>query len=314
MYKVLVFGTNGVFGRQTAKALSVHGYDVTAFVRNRDRLPAELHHLSVITGDASDAVAVEQACCGMDIAIYAVNPPNYDWRHKAVPYLDHFLAAAKKHRLTVIFPGNVYIFDPLAGPVFDETAALNPATEFGRIRQTMEERLKRASNTDVKVIILRMGDFISPNSPRTWLPQLTKFGNQGHSLSSPGPDGLPHAWTYVPDAAAVVCRLIDRLSELPDFSVFHMAGLNLSIREIASRIETATGLPVKIRKFPWWLVRAASPMSTLFRGLLKMRYLWHTDIRLCDQKLRDFLCDDMPATEITIILQTCSLIPTDRRR
>jgi len=313
MKKILVMGVNGTFGRHVAKALIEHGYEVTAWMRDAQKLPAELGRIQVVQGafqhDVQQAKqSIAQACEGIDIMVYGVNPSDYDWRGKAIAYLDTVLEVVAEKKLAIIFPGNLYVFDPAEGTVFDELAAQCPRSEKGEIRSTMESHLMHAAAAGTQTVILRMGDFIAPNSQNSWLPRLIKCDKYGLSIASPGPANMKHSWVYVPDAANVVVQLIKRLDTLPAFNIFHLKGLQMSISDIASAIEAATGKQVKIKKFPWWIMNLSSPFSVLFRGMLEMRYLWSEEVHISDQRLRQLLGDTIPATDFKTILRDCELI------
>ncbi len=302
MKKVLVMGISGTFGRHVAKALLEHGYDVSAMMRNPERLPPELNGVAVIQGDVQDKQSVAASCLGMDIVIYGVNPPNYDWHHTAIAYLGHVIEVAEQQQLTIVFPANVYVFDPADGPCFDEFSILRPRSQLGQIRHTMESHLKRASSRGATVIMLRMGDFIAPDAHSSWFYRLLKQHNKGWTLTSPGPVNLKHGWCYVPDAAEVIAQLLNRQDALPNFSLFHMPGLQLSMQEIATALTRVSGKAVKIQTFPWRLIRLASPFSTACRGILQMRYLWQEELVLSGDKLRGLLGHNLPETEIHTIL------------
>ena len=59
---MLVYGATGRAGRLVAERALSEGWAVTAFVRNPDKLPAELRsRVTVVKGDLSDAAAVSEA-------------------------------------------------------------------------------------------------------------------------------------------------------------------------------------------------------------------------------------------------------------
>jgi hypothetical protein len=63
-------------------------------------------------------------------------------------------------------------------------------------------------------------------------------------------------------------------------------------------VRRATGnASVRAARFPWWQVALAAPFVETLRELWKMRYLWNTEARLEDAKLRRFL-GEVPATPV----------------
>jgi len=310
MKKVLVMGISGTFGRYVTKALLEHGYEVSALMRDPERLPSELHGAAVIQGDVKDKQSVAASCLGMDIVIYGVNPPNYDWHNTAIPYLDNVIEVAERQKMTIVFPANVYGLDPADGTDFDELAIQHPRTQLGQIRHTMESHLQRASSRGATVIMLRMGDFIAPDAHASWFSKLLKQDAGGWMLTSPGPATIKHDWCYVPDAAEIIAQLLNGQGMLPNFSLFHMPGLQLNMQEMATALASVSGEVVKVKSFPWWLIRLASPFSTACRGLLQMRYLWQEELSLSGDKLHNLLGADLPATDIHTVLSVMCLSDT----
>lgn len=309
MKKVLVMGVNGTFGRHTAKALMGKGFEVRAFMRDPQKVPSELSSLEVIQGDVLDVESIKRACLGIDVIVYGINPANYDWDNKAIPYLDHVITVAEENEIAVVFPGNVYVFNPKDGSNFDESAMQNPATSKGRIRKVMEEHLQAAATRGLKVIILRMGNFIAPDSKSSWLPLLIKANKGGYSLECPSNSRSVRVnWAYVPDAARVVVQLISKLEALPNFNVFHFEGFNVSSDDLASSIRKISGKKVNTKAFPWWFFRLGSPFSKLFKGLVEMRYLWNQEVSMKDTKLCTLLDDDFMFTDLDKALLESRLV------
>ncbi|HFD31435.1 MAG TPA: NAD-dependent epimerase/dehydratase family protein [Gammaproteobacteria bacterium] len=296
MKNILVLGIHGTFGKEIAKTLHKNGLNVTGFARSRKHMPKEMHGIQITYGDIADANSLKKAVQNIDVIIYAINPPKYNWKNTALPYLDNVARLAEQEKLTLVFPGNVYVFDPNDGPNFYETDELKPTTEKGYIRQAMEQRLKQASKAGAKVIILRMGDFISNNPRSCWLPHLIKPHKNSYTLLSLGQRELTHTWAHLPDAANIIYQLILRSSELAAYNVFHYRGIQFSSVDLAKTIEEISGKKVKLKNFPWLIIKLMSPFSTLFSGMYEMRYLWDKPINLVDDKLKSFLGEDLKTT------------------
>lgn len=308
MRTALVLGITGGFGGHVAAALAANGWRIRALMRDPARLPARWQAAQVLTGDAARVEDVERAAEGCELMVYGVNAPYPKWDGTVLPWLDATARVAEAGRLTIVFPGNVYNYDPADGPVFAERAPMRPVSHKGELRRAMEARLKLASARGARVLILRCGNFIGARTPGSWLAHLLRHSRQGYVLSTTGPRDLKHSWAYLPDVAQTVVALLARAATPPAFSVFHFKGYEASFDDIAATVTQATGERVRFKRFPWWLLRLASPVSPWFRSLVEMRYLWERDIRLDESRLTLALGGAAPCTPLADALTAAGLI------
>jgi nucleoside-diphosphate-sugar epimerase len=105
-------------------------------------------------------------------------------------------------------------------------------------------------------------------------------------VTLPGDPGVGHQWAYLPDVAETMLRLLD-LADLERCAVYHMGGhWDPDGRAFADAIRQAAGRPdLKLRRFPWPLLRLAAPLVPLFRELGEMRYLWRQPVRMTNDRL-----------------------------
>ncbi len=298
MKTALIMGITGGFGGHVAQALAKHGWSLRVLMRDPAKLPQQFASADVVTGNAASLEDVRAAARGVGLMVYGINPANYKWEGKALPWLESAAAVAEENQLTMVFPGNVYVFDPEDGPEFDETSPFRPVSSKGNMRVAMEERLQLAAQRGAKVVVVRCGDFIGTDAPSTWIRQLIKPNSQGYTLSAPGPVELQHTWAYLPDVAQTVAELVAKQEVLSTYNVFHFKGYRVTFNEMAEAIRSATGKKVVIKAFPWWAMRLMSPFFTLFRSLQEMRYLWNAVVNLSDDKLRATLGKPVPHTPL----------------
>jgi putative NADH-flavin reductase len=99
--RVIVFGASGGTGREIVKQALERGHDVTAFVRNPEKVAKiGLSHqrLSVARGDVMDAASVEAAMPGHDAALIAIGHRRYLGPSRIVSQgTQHIVAAMQKH-------------------------------------------------------------------------------------------------------------------------------------------------------------------------------------------------------------------------
>ena len=72
--KLTIFGASGKTGIPLTQQALDAGYQVTAFVRDPNKLPITHERLTVVKGDAADPAAVEAAVTGADAVISALGP------------------------------------------------------------------------------------------------------------------------------------------------------------------------------------------------------------------------------------------------
>ena len=70
--RILVVGATGATGRAIVAQALARGHEVTALVRNPDRLEVRHEHLRVIQGDVLDPTAVDTAVAGQEAVISAL--------------------------------------------------------------------------------------------------------------------------------------------------------------------------------------------------------------------------------------------------
>jgi nucleoside-diphosphate-sugar epimerase len=306
----LVIGVTGGIGSETARALIAAGWHVRALHRNPAAAQltfAELGAIEWIRGDALNASDVVAAASQVSAIVHAANPPGYrNWKGLALPMLESSIVAAQAAGARLVLPGTVYNFGPDAPALIDESAPQRPLTRKGKIRVEMEQRLQRAAQEGVPVLIVRAGDFFGPRAGNSWFAQaLVKPGRAIRSVTYPGNHDCAHAWAYLPDLAVTIVRLLERAEQLQPFEVFHFSGHGFERGvELAEATRGAGGVPsAPLRRFPWFAIYLLAPFVETFREMLEMRYLWSRPLLLDNRKLVGFLGEE-PHTPLEVALRT----------
>ncbi|KVN36750.1 hypothetical protein WJ63_34850 [Burkholderia pyrrocinia] len=290
--QALVLGATGGIGGEVARQLRDAGWQVRALRRGGAASePAARDGLTWVQGDALDREAVTRAAHGCSVIVHAVNPPGYrNWSTLVLPMIDNTIAAAASAGATVVLPGTVYNYGADAFPVLHEDSPQHPSTRKGAIRVELERRLQAAAAQGVRTIIVRAGDFFGPRAGNNWFSQaLVKPGRPVRAVSLPGRRGVGHQWAYLPDVARSMVELIARRDTLAPFARFHHAGHwdedGTQMAQAICRVAQRHGVHPRMRRLPWWLLRAASPFVPTLRELLEMRYLWREPIRMDNARL-----------------------------
>ncbi len=299
MKTALIIGINGNFGAQMALALREQGWAIRALMRDPAKAPAWLSPEAIVTGQAQDKAAVMRAADGVELLVYAANPPYHRWPEEAMAMLEPALQVAEHLKLQVVFPGNVYAYAPQAASI-DERVAMAPPTEKGVIRQQMEQRLRQATERGARVLLVRAGDFIGPNTTMTWLDLIASVKGGKVKLKLPHDDQHVHYYTYLPDLCANTVQLLNE--PLLDWEVFHDPGLALGKSDWQNAFQSM-GVTARISAFPWWGLRLAAMFSPLLKEVMKMRYLWRQPVIMNGDKLIQRLGDRRQATALPEVVR-----------
>jgi nucleoside-diphosphate-sugar epimerase len=302
----LVLGATGGIGCEMARLLLARGWRIRALHRAPESAARSGDGIEWLRGDAMVRGDVVGAAAGVQLIVHAVNPPGYrNWGQLVLPMVDNSIAAARASGARIVLPGTVYNFGPDALTDLSEDAPQRPVTRKGKIRAEMEARLQAAAADGVRTLVVRAGDFFGPRAANNWFSQgLVKPGKPLSGISLPGRPGVGHQWTYLPDVAETMVRLVEREADLPAFASYHMEGhWDADGEQMAAAIRRAAGKPeLKTSAFPWWLVTLASPFVTVFREMLEMRYLWEQPVRMSNRRLLAILGSE-PHTPLDVAVR-----------
>jgi len=287
----LIIGITGSIGREVTGALIRRGWQVRALHRAPAAAAGKFPDaVQWVKGDAMLANDVIEAARGAALIVHAANPPKYrNWRGLALPMLDNTIAAARISNARILLPATVYNFGLDAPRVLKESSPQIPTTRKGQVRIEMELQLQKASLYGVRSIVVRAGDFFGPGAGNSWLTQgMIRARDRVRSVFYPGPADVGHSWAYLPDLAETMVRLIECEHPMSNYEVFHFRGhwLERGV-EMAEGVCRVRGISSRrIKPFPWWAIKLASPFVNVCHEMLEMRYLWQVPLRLDNSKLR----------------------------
>ena len=264
--QVLILGASGKIGRHSAHAFNEAGWRVRKFNRGADNMAAAAQHCDVI--------------------VNGLNPANYhNWKEIIPQITEEVIMAAKKSGATVMLPGNVYHFGDKGG-VWSEITPPNPISRKGKIRLAME---RDYADSGVPTVILRAGNFIDPNRQGCVMSEVYLRDIKHNKVILPGPAETRQAMCYVPDWCRACVDLAEMRDELSQFEDIPFMGHTLTAHDIKSELEKILGRNLEFVRFPWWLFKITSPFWELAREMNEMRYLWHTDHALSNERLKQLL-------------------------
>lgn len=280
---VLILGGSGKIGSHAAEAFWNAGWTVRHYDRATGNMTA--------------------AAMGADVIVNGLNPPHYaNWAKNIPAITQQVIAAAKASGATVIIPGNIYNFGNQPGEL-NENTAHNAHTRKGKIRIMMENAYRAAG---VQTIILRAGNFIDPTGNGDLMSLMIMRNAASEKLTAPSDPATRQAYAYVPDWARAARLLAEKRATLAPFEDIPFPGHAFTVNELRAQVAATTGQTFKITRFPWWLMRVASPVLEVAREMVEMRYLYEMDHTISAAKFEALLPDFMP-TAMTDVM--CAGLP-----
>jgi nucleoside-diphosphate-sugar epimerase len=273
----------GAVGSAAARLLAERGEQVRV-VSRRGGGP---DHPAVerVAADATDADRLTTLAEGAAALYNCANPAYHRWLTDWPPLAAALLAAAERTRGPLVTMGNLYGYGPVTGPMTEATplAASHPKL---RIRADMWRSALAAHEAGrIRTTEVRASDYLQANSIFSFA--IGKPLLAGKRAYSPAPLDVPHSWTSINDAAALLVTAAT--DERAWGRAWHVPTNDpLTVRELATRFAEATGAPPpKLTAIPYPVFWAAGLFSPMVRELRTTRYQFD----------RPFVLDSSAATD-----------------
>jgi len=298
--RVLILGANGRFGAVATAAFAQAGWQVIAQHRpgRTFSLPAGAQSAAC---DATDTATLIAAAKGASVIVNALNPDYGRWETLVPPIARAVEAAAEASGALLMLPGNVYNFGSQLPEVVDEATPWRADTPNGKVRVMLEEGMQAAAARGVRSVVLRAGDYFGGDRSGTWIDLVMKAKLPRGTLVYPGSDDKVHSWAYLPDLARAFVALAEREAEFQGYNSFGFAGHALTGEQFRDACERATGVPLKIKKMGWGIVRVMGLFSPAMAQVLRLRYLWERAHRIDGSALQACV-GVLPHTPIEVAL------------
>jgi len=273
----------GAVGSATARLLAERGEQVRV-VSRRGGGP-DHPAIERVAADGTDADRLTTLAEGAAALYNCANPAYHRWLTDWPPLASALLTAAERTRGLLVTMGNLYGYGPVTGPITEATplAATHPKL---RLRADMWRAALAAHEAGrIRATEVRASDYIQANSIFSFV--LGKPLLAGRRAWSPAPLDVPHSWTSINDAAAMLVtaatdeRAWGRAWPVPTNDP-------LTVRELATRFTEATGSPApRLTAIPYPVLRAIGLFSPMVRELRTTRYQFD----------RPFILDSSAATD-----------------
>lgn len=209
---VTILGAGGSISDQLAARLAAANLPFRLVARTPVTQPGAQE---VIAADLTDSEQCLRAVAGSQ-TVYLLVGLKYNWRIWAEAWpriMANTIEACKRAGARLIFFDNVYMYGRVNGLMSEETP-FNPSSRKGESRARIATSLInewKAGN--LTAMIARAADFYGPHAANG-IPNALVFDPlcKGKAAMCLVSDEMPHSYTYTPDAAGALMRLVENES------------------------------------------------------------------------------------------------------
>jgi len=165
--KIVVFGATGGTGRQVVTQALAKGYQVVAFTRSLQKLPANGDNLIPFEGDIGEAEKVSEAIQGVEAVISSLGPTDNKAQFVASRGTANILAGMKQHGVSrLVVTAGAGVSDPNDAPKFFNKLMNRLVKSIsGNVYADMVEVARIVRESDVNWTIVRVPRLI--DGPKT---------------------------------------------------------------------------------------------------------------------------------------------------
>lgn len=263
----------GAVGRALGKLLVARGDSVRIAQQRRPSGEG----LDFVATDLRQAEHALRAASDVDVVVCTVGLPYRSavWVRDWPIVIGNLLAGCAASGARFVFADNLYLYGPVNGPLTEDL----PLTTYGqkpRVRAEITKLWQDAHREGrVRAVAVRAADFYGPDVPTSVLvTQGIQRLLAGKPALAPYPPDHPHDFTYVPDFARALVRLIDA----PDDAygrAWHVPNAPpRTLRQLLELAAELAGAPKRVRTLPGWLAPLLGLFSADLRELTEMRFQW----------------------------------------
>lgn len=282
----MVFGT-GPIGLAVIDELVERGIRVRA-VNQSGEAPVP-PSVEIVGGDAADEEFARRAALGADVVYQCLNPGYDRWVGSFPPLQRSMVAAAEAVGARLVVLENLYMYRHDPTRPIDEVRPEDPHTVKGRLRKSMSDELRWASEAGrASITIGRASNYFGPRAgaSSTLGGRVVPRILSGKRVSLLGDPETRHSHSYLPDIGRGLVtlgtddRAVGQVWHLPNAAA-------ISTRALIELMASAAGTEVAVATVPRAIVRLLSLVNPMVRETLEMLYEYD----------RDFVVDSSRFTE-----------------
>jgi nucleoside-diphosphate-sugar epimerase len=287
---IALFGGSGTLGQALAplfgpQPFRVVGRSITQLRSAFAAYPAA----DLAVWDPAKPETAATALEGIRTVVYLVGVPYTDFRLHPLLFEQMLTAAIDRGVERCALIGTVYPFGLAQTALVREDHPRNPHTFKGQMRKQQEDILLAADAAGrIRGTILRLPDFYGPNVDRSYLSSLFLAAAQQKTAQLIGPLNQQHEFTYIPDTARILFRLIQVQGAYGQ--TWNLAGAGkITFTDVVKLVESITGKPVRKFVIGKGMLQLLGLFNPLLREVAEMHYLITQPLFLDDSALTNLL-------------------------
>ncbi|QPQ29954.1 SDR family NAD(P)-dependent oxidoreductase [Lysinibacillus sp. JNUCC 51] len=283
MQTALVIGASGGMGYALVNELVSRNIQVKAFARNKEKLVALFQHhenIEIISGDAFNEQDLMRASKDVDIIFHAISFPYQDWEKLHMGCVEMLISIAERRGAKIALVDNIYAYGRQSKNPVIEQARKEPQTKKGKIRLTMENKLK---NSNVPSLIVHFPDLYGPNAENTILYETLKNVAQGKKANFVGSMQVKREFLYTVDGAKAMVELAlrdDTFNQNWNVPAVHP----ITGEELVKILREITGYKKSIRTVSKGMIQLIGLFNTSMKEVVEMFYLTEEPVILSGEK------------------------------
>lgn len=266
-----ILGAGGAIADQLAPLLIANHQRV----RLVGRVPQPLAGAETLAADLSDYEQARRAVEGSSV-VYLLVGLTYDirvWKELWPRIMTNVTRACRECGCALVFFDNVYMYGPAEGPMTEETP-FRPTSKKGAVRAAIAgQLLDEMKGGGLKALIARSADFYGPHA-KTGVANILVFDNlhKGKKAQWMGNAGLPHSFTYTPDAARALHLLAQRDDAFGQTWHLPTAFPPLTGRQFVAEAAKAMNRPAQLGTLSTAMLRLVGLFNRTVGELAEMNY------------------------------------------
>jgi nucleoside-diphosphate-sugar epimerase len=267
-----ILGANGTIAAELIPVLQSAGQQIRLVSRN----PQPMAGAETRKADVNNRDELFEAVKGSDY-VYLLVGLEYNirvWRASWPVIMRNTIDACKAAGARLIFFDNVYMYGLVKGKMTESTP-FHPNSEKGKVRAALDEMLISEMNAgSLQAIIAKAADFYGPRTPKTSGPSIMIFDKMKNGKTAQWfvNSGVPHSFTYTPDAAKALYLLATTDSAYGQTWHLPTASPALTGKEFVEIAARYMHVANKAQTLPKWMVSLLGLFVPIMRELGEMQY------------------------------------------